>query len=342
MILLTESGLLELKQEDTLTSFLTECGVPQDHLPLVMEMVLEDDEILLEFIGGILGKTAGVLSTGFGKAAGKLSQFSAKKAKEGAVATRKSREASVAKGREKQAGLASKDYRSSMREYAKSLGSVGYKKPSDGSSIENHPARAALDKAESARQKMWKAKFAANPSKYSKELQSSLLKPRNTASQFSGAYEKSGLKSGVKLTPKQSPEDISKELKSFPKDLTYSDYDEMESGGSSKPTSSYPGILSKSRRVGNPFGQKLSSRGRIARRLYAHTEYERIANLLINESVQLLESSHEKPKPVERIPTEEATKRAKAKRAKVKEIATGLAKHIGMKNIKFPKEYNEK
>ena len=104
MILLTESELLELKQEDTLTSFLTECGVPQDHLPLVMEMVLEDDEILLEFVGGILGKTAGVLSTGFGKVAGKLGQFSAKKAKEGAVATRKSREASVAKGREKQAG----------------------------------------------------------------------------------------------------------------------------------------------------------------------------------------------------------------------------------------------
>ena len=321
MILLTESELLELKQEDTLTSFLTECGVPEDHLPLVMEMVLEDDEILLEFIGGILGKTAGVLSTGFGKAAGKLAQFSAKKASDVAAATRKRRESSVAKGREKQAGLASKDYRSSMREYAKSLGSVGYKTPSDGSSIENHPARAALDKAESARQKMWKAKFAANPSKYSKELQSSLLKSRNTADKFSGAYEKSGLGSGVSIKRKGfSPESYLNPI-----------------GAGYLKTGKF-----RDRQSGNPFGQKLSSRGRIARRLYAHTEYERIANLLINESVQLLESSHEKPKPVERISTKEATERAKAIRAKVKEIATGLGRHIGIKKIEFPKEYNEK
>jgi hypothetical protein len=312
MILLTESELLELKQEDTLTSFLTECGVPEDHLPLVMEMVLEDDEILLEFIGGILGKTAGVLSTGFGKVAGKLGQFSAKKAKEGADAIRKRREASVAKEGERQAGLASKDYRSSMREYAKSLGSVGYKKSSDGSSPENDPRRAILDKAESARQRMWKAKFAANPSKYSEGLQSALLKPKNTADQFSGAYEKTEKPSE---RPPINP----------------------RSGRPQRPESSRQRLA----RERNPrfVGQRLSSRGQMVRRLYAHTEYERIANLLINESVQLLESSHEKPKPVERISTEEATKRAKARRAKVKEIAKGLAKHIGMKDITFPKEY---
>ena len=150
---------------------------------------------------------------------------------------------------------------------------------------------------------------------------SSLLKSRNTADKFSGAYEKSGLGSGVSIKRKGfSPESYLNPI-----------------GAGYLKTGKF-----RDRQSGNPFGQKLSSRGRIARRLYAHTEYERIANLLINESVQLLESSHEKPKPVERISTKEATERAKAIRAKVKEIATGLGRHIGMKKIEFPKEYNEK